>query len=468
MQKLIKTFLYAIINKKYGKLKEQIMNYVERVLDNLKKQNPNENEFHQAATEILTTLAPVVEKHPEYEKAGLLERFVEPERVIMFRVPWVDDNGSVHVNKGYRVQFNSAIGPYKGGLRFHPSVNLSIIKFLGLEQILKNSLTGLPIGGGKGGSDFDPKGKSDREIMSFCQSFMNELYRHIGADTDVPAGDIGVGGREIGYLFGQYKRICNEHVGVLTGRGLTYGGSLVRTEATGYGLVYITEEALKMRGDSFKGKTVIISGSGNVAIYACKKAQSLGAKVVAMYDSNGYIYDPEGINLEVIKDIKEVRRGRIKEYAEIVNSAVYKEGCKGIWTIPCDIALPCATQNEIDAESAKILVKNGVKYVGEGANMPSTLEAIEIFQKSGVVFLPAKAANAGGVATSALEMAQSSGRMFWTFEEVDKKLKNIMVNIYHNIDDSAKEYGYEGNYVMGANIAGFVKVATAMMAHGIV
>ena len=444
------------------------MNYVERVLDNLKKQNPNENEFHQAATEILTTLAPVVEKHHEYEKAGLLERFVEPERVIMFRVPWVDDNGSVHVNKGYRVQFNSAIGPYKGGLRFHPSVNLSIIKFLGLEQILKNSLTGLPIGGGKGGSDFDPKGKSDREIMSFCQSFMNELYRHIGADTDVPAGDIGVGGREIGYLFGQYKRICNEHVGVLTGRGLTYGGSLVRTEATGYGLVYITEEALKMRGDSFKGKTVIISGSGNVAIYACKKAQSLGAKVVAMYDSNGYIYDPEGINLEVIKDIKEVRRGRIKEYAEIVNSAVYKEGCKGIWTIPCDIALPCATQNEIDAESAKILVKNGVKYVGEGANMPSTLEAIEIFQKSGVVFLPAKAANAGGVATSALEMAQSSGRMFWTFEEVDKKLKNIMVNIYHNIDDSAKEYGYEGNYVMGANIAGFVKVATAMMAHGIV
>ena len=444
------------------------MNYVERVLDNLKKQNPNENEFHQAATEILTTLAPVVEKHPEYEKAGLLERFVEPERVIMFRVPWVDDNGSVHVNKGYRVQFNSAIGPYKGGLRFHPSVNLSIIKFLGLEQILKNSLTGLPIGGGKGGSDFDPKGKSDREIMSFCQSFMTELYRHIGADTDVPAGDIGVGGREIGYLFGQYKRICNEHVGVLTGRGLTYGGSLVRTEATGYGLVYITEEALKMRGDSFKGKTVIISGSGNVAIYACKKAQSLGAKVVAMYDSNGYIYDPEGINLEVIKDIKEVRRGRIKEYAEIVNSAVYKEGCKGIWTIPCDIALPCATQNEIDAESAKILVKNGVKYVGEGANMPSTLEAIEIFQKSGVVFLPAKAANAGGVATSALEMAQSSGRMFWTFEEVDKKLKNIMVNIYHNIDDSAKEYGYEGNYVMGANIAGFVKVATAMMAHGIV
>ncbi len=444
------------------------MKYVQTVLENLKKHNPNEPEFHQAATEILTTLAPVVEKHPEYEAAGLLERFVEPERVIMFRVPWTDDNGKVHVNKGYRVQFNSAIGPYKGGLRFHPSVNLSIIKFLGLEQILKNSLTGLPIGGGKGGSDFDPKGKSDREVMAFCQSFMTELYRHIGADTDVPAGDIGVGGREIGYLFGQYKRIRDEHVGVLTGRGLTYGGSLVRTEATGYGLVYITEEALKARGDSFKGKTVVISGSGNVAIYACQKAQSLGAKVVAMYDSNGYIYDPAGINLDVIKDIKEVKRGRIKEYADRVKGSVYKEGCKGIWTIPCDIALPCATQNEIDEKSAEILVKNGVKYVGEGANMPSTLEAIEVFQKNGVVFLPAKAANAGGVATSALEMAQSSGRLFWSFEEVDAKLKNIMVNIYHNIDNAAKEYGYAGNYVMGANIAGFIKVATAMMAHGIV
>ena len=444
------------------------MKYVQTVLENLKKHNPNEPEFHQAATEILTTLAPVVEKHPEYEAAGLLERFVEPERVIMFRVPWTDDNGKVHVNKGYRVQFNSAIGPYKGGLRFHPSVNLSIIKFLGLEQILKNSLTGLPIGGGKGGSDFDPKGKSDREVMAFCQSFMTELYRHIGADTDVPAGDIGVGGREIGYLFGQYKRIRDEHVGVLTGRGLTYGGSLVRTEATGYGLVYITEEALKARGDSFKGKTVVISGSGNVAIYACQKAQSLGAKVVAMYDSNGYIYDPAGINLDVIKDIKEVRRGRIKEYADRVKGSVYKEGCKGIWTIPCDIALPCATQNEIDEKSAEILVKNCVKYVGEGANMPSTLEAIEVFQKNGVVFLPAKAANAGGVATSALEMAQSSGRLFWSFEEVDAKLKNIMVNIYHNIDNAAKEYGYAGNYVMGANIAGFRKVATAMMAHGVV
>ncbi len=444
------------------------MSYVEQVLKDLKTKNPNEPEFHQAATEILTTLAPVVAAHPEYERAGLLERFVEPERVVMFRVPWVDDEGQVRVNKGYRVQFNSAIGPYKGGLRFHPSVNLSIIKFLGLEQVLKNSLTGLPIGGGKGGSDFDPKGKSDREVMAFCQSFMTELYRHIGPDTDVPAGDIGVGAREIGYLFGQYKKICNEHVGVLTGRGLTYGGSLVRTEATGYGLVYITEEALRVRGDSFKGKTVVISGSGNVAIYACQKAQELGAKVVAMYDSNGYIHDPDGIKLDIIKDIKEVKRGRIKEYAERVKGAVYRDGCKGIWTIPCDIALPSATQNEIDKDAAQILVRNGVEYVAEGANMPSTLEAIEVFQKAGVVFLPAKAANAGGVATSALEMAQSSGRMFWSFEEVDAKLKNIMVNIYHNIDDAAKKYGYEGNYVMGANIAGFVKVADAMMAQGIV
>jgi len=444
------------------------MTYVERVLKELKDRNPNEPEFHQAATEILTTLEPVVEKHPEYEKWGLLERFVEPERVIMFRVPWTDDCGKIHVNKGYRVQFNSAIGPYKGGLRFHPSVNLSIIKFLGLEQILKNSLTGLPIGGGKGGSDFDPKGKSDREIMAFCQSFMTELFRHIGADTDVPAGDIGVGGREIGYLFGQYKRIRDEHVGVLTGRGLSYGGSLVRTEATGYGLVYITAEAMKARGDSFKNKTVIISGSGNVAIYACQKAQSLGAKVVAMYDSNGYVYDPAGIKLDVIKDIKEVKRGRIKEYAERVKGAIYKDGCKGIWSIPCDVALPCATQNEIDAESAALLVKNGVKYVAEGANMPSSLEAIDVFMKSGVVFLPAKAANAGGVATSALEMAQSSGRMFWSFEEVDDKLKGIMINIYHNIDKAAKDYGYDGNYVMGANIAGFIKVAEAMLLHGIV
>ena len=444
------------------------MNYVQTVLENLKKQNPNEPEFHQAATEILSTIAPVVEKHPEYEAAGLLERFVEPERVIMFRVPWVDDSGRVRVNKGYRVQFNSAIGPYKGGLRFHPSVNLSIIKFLGLEQILKNSLTGLPIGGGKGGADFDPKGKSDREVMAFCQSFMTELYRHIGADTDVPAGDVGVGGREIGYLFGQYKRIRDEHGGVLTGRGISYGGSLARKEATGYGLVYITEEALNARGDSFKGKTVIISGSGNVAIYACEKAQSLGAKVVAMYDSDGYVYDPEGIRLDIIKEIKEVKRGRIKEYAAKVKSAKYSDGCKGIWTIPCDIALPCAIQNEIDAESANALVKNGVKCVAEGANMPSTLEAIDIFQKSGVIFLPAKAANAGGVATSALEMAQSSGRLFWTFEEVDKKLKSIMISIYHNIDSAANEYGCKGNYVLGANIAGFLKVAEAMMAHGVV
>ena len=444
------------------------MQYVEKVLSELKAKNPNEPEFHQAATEILNGLKPVIERHPEYEKAALLERFVEPERVILFRVPWVDDSGAVHVNKGYRVQFNSAIGPYKGGLRFHPSVNLSIIKFLGLEQILKNSLTGLPIGGGKGGSDFDPKGKTDHEIMKFCQSFMTELYRHIGQDTDVPAGDIGVGGREIGYLFGQYKRIRDEHVGVLTGRGLSYGGSLARKEATGYGLVYMTEEALKCRKDSFKGKTVIVSGSGNVAIYACEKAQSLGAKVVAMYDSNGYVYDKNGIKLDVVKQIKEVERGRLKEYADRVQGAEYREGCKGIWTIPCDIALPCATQNEIDKESAETLVKNGVKYVGEGANMPSTLEAIAVFQKAGVVFLPAKAANAGGVATSALEMAQSSGRLLWSFEEVDAKLKTIMINIYHNMDDAAKEYGVEGDYVAGANIAGFKKVAEAMMAHGIV
>ena len=445
------------------------MTYVERVLDDLKKRNPGEKEFHQAATEILLTLEPVINAHPEYEKAALLERFTEPERTILFRVPWVDDNGNVHVNKGYRVQFNSAIGPYKGGLRFHPSVNLSVIKFLGLEQILKNSLTGLPIGGGKGGSDFDPKGKSDREIMAFCQSFMTELFRHIGADTDVPAGDIGVGAREVGYLFGQYKRIRDEHVGVLTGRGLSYGGSLIRKEATGYGLVYITAEAMRLRGDSFKDKVTIVSGSGNVAIYACEKAQQLGAKVVAMYDSNGYIYDPNGIQLSVIKQIKEVERARIKEYANRVAGAKYVEGCKGIWTIPCDVALPCATQNEIDGESAAILVKNGVKYVAEGANMPSTLEAIEVFQAAkNTVYLPAKAANAGGVATSALEMAQSSGRLYWSSEEVDAKLKTIMVNIYHNIDSAAKRYGFEGNYVMGANIAGFEKVAEAMMAHGIV
>ena len=444
------------------------MTYVERVLDDLKKRNPNEKEFHQAATEILLTLEPVINAHPEYEKAALLERFTEPERTILFRVPWVDDNGVVHVNKGYRVQFNSAIGPYKGGLRFHPSVNLSVIKFLGLEQILKNSLTGLPIGGGKGGSDFDPKGKSDREIMAFCQSFMLELYRHIGADTDVPAGDIGVGAREVGYLFGQYKRIRDEHVGVLTGRGLSYGGSLMRKEATGYGLIYMTAEAMKERGESFKDKITIVSGSGNVAIYACEKAQQLGAKVVAMYDSNGYIYDPNGIQLDVVKQIKEVERARIKEYANRVKGSTYTEGCKGIWTIPCEVALPCATQNEIDEESAKALIENGVKYVGEGANMPSTLEAISAFQSANVVFLPAKAANAGGVATSALEMSQSSGRLYWSAEEVDEKLKTIMVNIYKNVSSAAKRYGFEGNYVMGANIAGFEKIAEAMMAHGIV
>ncbi len=444
------------------------MTYVERVLDDLKKRNPNEKEFHQAATEILLTLEPVINVHPEYEKAALLERFTEPERTILFRVPWVDDNGVVHVNKGYRVQFNSAIGPYKGGLRFHPSVNLSVIKFLGLEQILKNSLTGLPIGGGKGGSDFDPKGKSDREIMAFCQSFMLELYRHIGADTDVPAGDIGVGAREVGYLFGQYKRIRNEHVGVLTGRGLSYGGSLMRKEATGYGLIYMTAEAMKERGDTFKDKITIVSGSGNVAIYACEKAQQLGAKVVAMYDSNGYIYDPNGIQLDVVKQIKEVERARIKEYANRVKGSTYTEGCKGIWTIPCEVALPCATQNEIDEESAKALIKNGVKYVGEGANMPSTLEAISTFQSANVVFLPAKAANAGGVATSALEMSQSSGRLYWSAQEVDAKLKTIMVNIYKNVSSAAKRYGFEGNYVMGANIAGFEKIADSMMAHGIV
>ncbi len=444
------------------------MDYVERVLKQLKEKNPNEKEFHQAATEILTTLKPMIDAHPEYEEVSLLERFVEPERVILFRVPWVDRNGHVQVNKGYRVQFNSAIGPYKGGLRFHPSVNLSILKFLGFEQILKNSLTGLPIGGGKGGSDFDPKGKTDLEVMNFCQSFMTELYHHIGADTDVPAGDIGVGAREIGYLFGQYKRLQNEHTAVLTGRGLSYGGSLIRKEATGYGLVYITQEAMKAGNDSFEGKTVVISGSGNVAIYACEKAQQLGAKVVAMYDSNGYIYDKEGIKLDVIKQIKEVERGRIKEYAERVPGATYFEGCQGIWTIPCDVALPCATQNEISEDSAKALIANGVKYVAEGANMPSTLEAIKAFQDAKIVFLPAKAANAGGVATSALEMAQSSQRLFWSSAEVDEKLKGIMINIYHNIDNAAKKYGYEGNYLMGANIAGFEKVAEAMMAHGIV
>ena len=443
------------------------MSYVHEVLEQLKKQNANEPEFIQAATEVLESLAPVIDKNPKFQKAGLLERLVEPERQIKFRVPWVDDNGNVHVNRGYRVEFNSAIGPYKGGLRFHPSVNIGIIKFLGFEQIFKNSLTGLPIGGGKGGSDFDPKGKSENEIMRFCQSFMTELYRHIGADTDVPAGDIGVGGREIGYLYGQYKRITNRYESVLTGKGLTYGGSLVRTEATGYGLVYLTEELLKNHGMTIEGKTILVSGSGNVAIYATQKAQQLGGKVVAMSDSNGYIYDEQGIDLDAVKEIKEVKRGRIKEYINYRPNAKYTEG-KGIWTSPCDIALPCATQNELNLDDAKTLIANGVKVVAEGANMPTTLEATAELQKANVLFAPGKAANAGGVATSALEMSQNAQRLSWTFEEVDAKLQQIMVNIYHNIANAAKEYGYEDNFVMGANIAGFLKVADAMMAQGIV
>ena len=443
-------------------------NYAQRVLEDLKKNHPGEPEFHQAATEILESLAPVFDRHPEYEKAALLERFVEPERCILFRVPWVDDNGQVHVNRAYRVQFNSAIGPYKGGLRLHPSVNLGVIKFLGLEQGLKNSLTGLPIGGGKGGCDFDPKGKSDREIMAFCQSFMTELYRYIGADTDVPAGDIGVGAREIGYLYGQYKRITGLYEGVLTGKGLSYGGSLARKEATGFGLCYFTREMLAANGINVAGKTVLVSGSGNVAIYAAQKITEMGAKVVAMSDSNGYTYDPNGIDLDTVKEIKEVRRGRIREYVETHPEATYTEGCKGIWTIPCDIALPCATQNELDAEGAKALIANGVIAVAEGANMPTTIEATKLFQNSGVLFAPGKAANAGGVATSALEMSQNSLRMSWSFEEVDEKLQGIMVNIFKNVDAAAKEYDMPGNYVMGANIAGFKKLADAMMAQGVV
>lgn len=442
--------------------------YASSVLNTLKKKYPEQKEFLQAATEILDSLSLVLDKHPEYENKGLLERFVEPERIITFRVAWTDDAGKVQVNTGYRVQFNSAIGPYKGGLRFHPSVNLSIIKFLGLEQILKNSLTGLPIGGAKGGSDFDPKGKSDTEIMRFCHAFMRMLWRHIGPDTDVPAGDIGVGGREIGYLFGYYKSLVNAHLGALTGRGTSYGGSLGRTEATGYGLVYFVEEMLNTaKKDSFKDKTVVISGSGNVAIYATQKAQQLGAKVVALSDSNGYIYDPNGINLKVIQQIKEVERKRIKEYLNYVPTAEYHEGCRGIWNIKCDIALPCATQNEIDESDARKLIANGVIAVGEGANMPSTIEAANLFISNGVLFAPAKAANAGGVATSALEMAQASQRIFWTFEEVDKKLHSIMVDIFHNCEKAANEYGMPGNYIVGANIAGFEKVANAMMAYGV-
>ena len=442
--------------------------YASSVLNTLKKKYPEQKEFLQAATEILDSLSLVLDKHPEYENKGLLERFVEPERIITFRVAWTDDAGKVQVNTGYRVQFNSAIGPYKGGLRFHPSVNLSIIKFLGLEQILKNSLTGLPIGGAKGGSDFDPKGKSDTEIMRFCHAFMRMLWRHIGPDTDVPAGDIGVGGREIGYLFGYYKSLVNAHLGALTGRGTSYGGSLGRTEATGYGLVYFVEEMLNTaKKDSFKDKTVVISGSGNVAIYATQKAQQLGATVVALSDSNGYIYDPNGINLKVIQQIKEVERKRIKEYLNYVPTAEYHEGCRGIWNIKCDIALPCATQNEIDESDARKLIANGVIAVGEGANMPSTIEAANLFVSNGVLFAPAKAANAGGVATSALEMAQASQRIFWTFEEVDKKLHSIMVDIFHNCEKAANEYGMPGNYIVGANIAGFEKVANAMMAYGV-
>ena len=444
--------------------------YCKRVYAQVLARDPEQKEFHQAVLEVLEGLEPMVERHPEMEQAGLLERFVEPERVVSFRVPWTDDSGKVQINRGYRVQFNSAIGPYKGGLRFHPTVNLSILKFLGFEQVLKNSLTGLPIGGGKGGSDFDPKGKSDAEVMRFCQSFMTELQRHIGQFTDVPAGDIGVGGREIGYLFGQYKRLRNSFdAAVLTGKGLTYGGSLARTEATGYGLCYLTEEMLKcLKNDSFAGKTVVISGSGNVAIFACEKATALGAKVVALSDSNGYIHDPNGIQLDVVKDIKLGHRGRIKEYAPRVPGSTYTEGFRGIWSIPCDIALPCATQNEITAAEAEEIVKGGAMAVAEGANMPSTPEAIEIIQKAGLLFAPAKAANAGGVATSALEMSQNSMRYSWTFEEVDAKLHDIMVNIFHNINDAAKEYGQEGNLVAGANLAGFKKVADAMMAQGIV
>ncbi len=442
--------------------------YLSELMERVIKRNPSEPEFHQAVREVLESLEPVIEKHPEYVERGVIEMLVEPERIIKFRVPWVDDKGNVQVNRGFRVQFNSAIGPYKGGLRFHPSVYEGIIKFLGFEQIFKNSLTGLPIGGGKGGSDFDPKGKSDNEVMRFCQSFMTELSKYIGADTDVPAGDIGVGGREIGYMFGQYKRLRDEFSGVLTGKGIPYGGSLARTEATGYGLCYFTKEMLADKGTSFEGKTVVISGSGNVAIYATEKATQLGGKVVALSDSNGYIYDKNGIDLACVKKIKEVERKRIKEYLVYHPEAEYHEGCSGIWTIKCDIALPCATQNEINEESAKALVANGVMAVAEGANMPSTPEAIAVFQNAKILFGPAKAANAGGVATSALEMSQNSMRYSWTFEEVDAKLHDIMVGIYKNASAAAKEYGMEDNLVAGANIAGFLKVANAMMAHGVV
>ena len=443
------------------------MSYTEEVYERVVAQNPGEPEFHQAVKEVLDSLKVVIDKNEEkYRSVSLLERLVEPERIISFRVPWVDDNGVVQVNKGYRVQFNSAIGPYKGGLRFHPSVNQGILKFLGFEQTFKNSLTGLPIGGGKGGSNFDPKGKSDREVMAFCQSFMTELSKYIGADTDVPAGDIGVGGREIGYLFGQYKRIRDLYEGVLTGKGLTYGGSLIRTQATGYGVVYMLDEIVKAHKDAIAGKTFVVTGSGNVAIYAVEKAQQLGGKVVAMCDSNGFIHDPEGIKLDIVKDIKEVKRGRIKEYADRVEGATYTEGL-GIWNIKCDVYLPCATQNELSLDGAKALVANGCKYVVEGANMPTTLDATSYLMENGILFMPGKAANAGGVATSALEMSQNSMRLSWTAEEVDEKLHNIMINIFHKTDDAAKRYGMEDNYVAGANIAGFEKVVDAMMAQGI-
>lgn len=442
--------------------------YLIDVLETVKKRNPGEPEFIQAVTEVFDSLQPVVEKRPDLVDAGVFEKIVEPERQIIFRVPWVDDNGKVQVNRGFRIQFNSAIGPYKGGIRLHPSVYMGIIKFLGFEQVFKNSLTTLPMGGAKGGSDFDPKGKSDGEVMRFCQSFMTELYRHVGADCDVPAGDIGTGAREIGYMFGQYKRIQNEFTGVLTGKGLTYGGSLARKEATGFGLCYFTNEMLKANGKSFEGKTVLVSGSGNVAIYATQKATELGAKVVAVSDSNGYIYDKNGIDLAAVKQIKEVERKRIKEYVNIHPDAVYTEGCKGIWTIPCDIALPCATQNEIDKESAEILAKNGCFAVSEGANMPSTPEAIEVYFKNNMLYGPAKAANAGGVATSGLEMSQNSERLSWSFEEVDNKLHGIMKSIFAACDSAAKEYGMPGNYMAGANIAGFLKVAEAMKAQGCV
>ena len=443
------------------------MSYVSDVLEKVIVKNPAQPEFVQAVKEVLESLEPVIEANPQYQKEAILERITEPERQLMFRVPWVDDNGKVQVNRGFRIQFNSAIGPYKGGLRLHPSVNLGIIKFLGFEQIFKNSLTGLPIGGGKGGSDFDPKGKSDREVMAFCQSFMTELFRHIGQDTDVPAGDIGTGAREIGYLFGQYKRLKNQYEGVLTGKGLTYGGSLARKEATGYGLLYITNELMKDHGMSLEGKTVCVSGAGHVAIYAAEKATQLGAKVVTLTDSTGWIYDAEGIDLDAVKEIKEVKRARLSEYKNYRPNAEYNEG-KFLWTIPCDVALPCATQNELDVEGAQNLINNKVTAVCEGANMPTTLEATKLLQGAGVLFVPGKAANAGGVATSALEMSQNSMRLSWTFEEVDQKLEGIMVNIYHNIANAAKKYGFEGNYVVGANIAGFVKVADTMIAQGVV